>query len=81
MPNSYTPFQAPPAPAQLGITRATFYQRKNGGGYRTARKAFTCGQFGCFQQITPGVRYFDTLEVTTWPKTKRICACCAETVV
>src|SRR6478609_4727921 len=65
----------------LGTTRATFYARRHGGGYRTARKAFTCGQFGCFQKIDPGVRYFDTLEVTTWSKTKRICACCAETQV
>ncbi len=62
-------------------TRAHFYARKNGGGYRTARKERKCEQFGCFKKIDPGVRYFDTMEVTTWPKTKAICACCAETHV
>lgn len=59
-------------------TRAGFYQRKNGGGYRTARKEFTCEQSLCLNKITPGMQYFDTMETTEWPKTKRICACCAE---
>lgn len=59
-------------------TRAFFYARKNGGGYRTARSEFSCEQFGCLRKIVPGVTYFDTRETTTWPKTKRICACCAE---
>lgn len=59
-------------------TRATFYARKNGGGLRTARKALICQQFGCLRRIEPGEFYFDTMEVTKWPATKRICACCAE---
>lgn len=59
-------------------TRAAFYQRKNGGGTRTARKAFTCMQFGCFKPLVPGEVYFDTMETTTWPATKRICVTCSE---
>jgi len=62
-------------------TRANFYARKNGGGYRIARKACKCQQFGCYDPISPGERYFDTQEVTEWPKTKKICAHCAETLV
>jgi hypothetical protein len=65
----------------MTTTRATFYARKNGGGYRKARKEFGCQQFGCFKRIVVGEKYFDTLEVTTWPKTKRICACCAEKTI
>lgn len=59
-------------------TRATFYQRKNGGGTRTARTSFTCAQFGCFKKILPGEVFFDTQEVTTWPAKKRICLACSE---
>lgn len=59
-------------------SRAYFYARKNGGGRRTARKPFTCGQLGCFRKIEAGMQYFDTLEPTQWPATKRICAHCAE---
>lgn len=66
---------------RLGITRATFYQRKNGGGYRVARKPFTCMQFGCLKTVHPGEKYFDTRELVFWPKMKRICECCAETQV
>jgi hypothetical protein len=62
-------------------TRASFWTRKNGGGMRTARKAFMCQQFGCLRRIETGETYFDTLEVTTWPKTKRICTCCSEELV
>lgn len=65
----------------LGITRATFYQRKNGGGYRTARKEFGCMQFGCFKRVVPGMRYFDTQEPVHWPAMKRICEGCAEAAV
>lgn len=59
-------------------TRAQFYARKNGGGYRTARKEIKCEQSLCLNRIQPGARYFDTQEVTSWPNKKRICACCAE---
>jgi hypothetical protein len=59
-------------------TRASFYARKYGGSYRTARSEFKCEVTLCLNRITPGVRYFDTQQVTTWPKTLRICACCAE---
>lgn len=65
----------PPVPTQ---TRAQFYARKNGGGYRTARLPFVCQQFSCLATIEPGVEYFDTGEITNWPATKRICARCAE---
>ncbi len=64
-----------PAPTQ---TRAQFWARKNGGGYRTARKAFVCQQFTCLAKVDAGVEYFDTNETTIWPATKRICAACAE---
>lgn len=74
--------QFSPAPgALLGITRATFYERKNGGHYATARSEFRCMQMLCLNRITPGVRYFNTREITSWPKTKKICACCAEETV
>ncbi len=63
------------------MTRTEFYARKNGGGYRTARKECKCQQFGCFNKILPGERYLDTQETTTWPATKRICATCAEVTV
>lgn len=59
-------------------TRAKFYARKYGGGYRTARSEFRCEVTLCLNRITPGVQYFDTQQVTVFPKTKRICACCAE---
>lgn len=62
-------------------TRAVFYQRRYGGGLRTARRPFTCQQFGCFQKIEPGVTYFDTGETTTYPATKRICVACSEAVI
>lgn len=65
----------------LGITRGVFYQRKNGGGLRTARRAFTCEQFACLKIIQPGEQYFDTREVTTWPSFKRICCTCSEVMV
>lgn len=65
----------------LGTTRAAFYQRKNGGGYRTARKGFTCMQSLCLKKIEPGEQYFDTQEPVVWPRVKRICAACAETTV
>ncbi len=60
------------------MTRGQFYARLHGGGLRTARKAFVCSQFGCFKKVEPGEQYFDCQEVTVWPATKRICACCAE---
>ena len=63
------------APTQ---TRATFYSRRYGGGLRTARKPFTCQQFGCLKKIEPGESYFDTMEPATWPTTKRICCACSE---
>lgn len=63
---------------EMTQTRATFYQRKYGGGIRTARRTFTCAQFGCFKEIQPGEDYFDTGQVTTWPVMKRICASCSE---
>lgn len=63
------------------MTRATFYARKNGGGLRTARKPFTCAQFGCLKKIEPGEQYFDTQETTAWPATKRICTCCSEVTI
>lgn len=69
---------APTTPAPTTQTRATFWGRKNGGGYRTARTPKKCEQFGCFARIMPGEQYFDTQEVTTWPQTKCICARCAE---
>jgi hypothetical protein len=69
------------APPKLGITRATFYARRFGGGYRTARAQRSCEQFGCYKPIVPGELYFDTREPTRWPKTKCICAGCAETEV
>lgn len=59
-------------------TRAEFYARKNGGGLRTARKPFTCMQSLCLKKIEPGEVYFDTREVTAWPKFKRICVHCSE---
>jgi hypothetical protein len=62
-------------------TRADFYARKNGGGLRTARKEFTCQQFGCFKKVVPGEAYFDTQEVTAFPKTKRICCACSEKAI
>lgn len=62
-------------------TRATFYARRYGGGYRIARKALTCEQSLCLRKVQPGDKYFDTREVTTFPKTKRICAGCAEVLV
>ncbi len=71
---------APPASAPTQ-TRAQFYARKNGGGMRTARKQFLCQTFGCMRVVQPGEDYLDTMEVTTWPATKRICACCAEGLV
>jgi hypothetical protein len=58
-------------------TRAYFYERRCGGGWRTARKDFTCAQFGCLKRIIAGETYFDTQEPVTWPITKRICAHCA----
>lgn len=63
------------------MTRAEFYARKNGGGFRTARKAFTCMQADkssfCLRPVVPGDQYFDTRETTTWPQTKKICVDCA----
>lgn len=59
-------------------TRATFYARRYGGGLRTARRPFTCQQFGCFNKVEPGVTYFDTCETTVYPATKRICVTCSE---
>lgn len=59
-------------------TRADFYARKNGGGLRTARKERKCEQFGCYRPIPPGTVYFDTQEVTTWPKKKAICEQCSQ---
>lgn len=63
------------------VTRAVFYQRLHGGGLRTARKAFTCMQFGCLATVQPGEQFFDTNEVTTWPAKKRICVPCSEVLV
>lgn len=60
------------------VTRAVFYQRLHGGGLRTARRAFVCGQFGCLKKVQPGEQYFDTMETTTWPATKKICTACSE---
>lgn len=71
------PVPIPPAGSNTE-TRATFYARRYGGGYRTSRSSFKCEQSLCLNRITPGMRYFDTQEVTTWPATKRICECCAE---
>jgi hypothetical protein len=68
-------------PEATSQTRATFYARKNGGGYRTARKTLICQQFGCLRPIEPGEQYLDTMEVTKWPSTKRICTCCSEELV
>jgi hypothetical protein len=62
-------------------TRAAFYERRFGGGYRTARTRKTCMQFGCFKPILPGEKFFDTQEPTTFPATKCICEGCAETSV
>lgn len=62
-------------------TRATFYQRRNGGGVRTARKPFTCAQALCLKKVQPGEVYFDTMETTIWPATKRICVTCSEVKV
>lgn len=62
-------------------TRATFYARRYGGGLRTARKQRKCEQWGCFKRIEPGECYFDTMETTTWPKTKCICTTCSEVKV
>lgn len=59
-------------------TRTDFYARRYGGGYRTCRKQFTCQQSLCLRKVEPGEQYLDTMEPTTWPKTKRICAHCAE---
>lgn len=78
------PAQVPkpaPIPAPTTQTRADFYARKNGGGYRTARLEHNCQQFGCFGLIREGERYFDTKETTTWPATKKLCPACAETAV
>lgn len=71
---------APPvsAPTQ---TRAMFYSRRYGGGLRTARKQFTCQQLGCFKKVEPGEDYFDTMEPTTWPATKKICCSCSEETI
>lgn len=65
-------------PVSVPKTRASFYAQKNGGGYRTARATRKCEQFGCYKRIEPGEAYFDTREVTTFPKTKCICEGCAE---
>lgn len=59
-------------------TRGHFYARRYGGGWRKARKPFTCQQSLCLGKIAAGDEYFDTLAPTTWPATKRICACCAK---
>jgi hypothetical protein len=59
-------------------TRAFFYERRFGGGYRTARAPKTCEQSLCLRKIQPGEKFFDTNEVTTWPRKKVICAICAE---
>jgi hypothetical protein len=59
-------------------TRAQFYERKYGGGYRTARKVVVCEQSLCLHKTQPGEQYFDTQQVTTWPNKKRICKTCAE---
>ena len=65
-------------PVSAPKTRASFYARKNGAGYRTARVTCKCEQFGCYKPIQPGEVYFDTRETTQWPLTKRICEQCAE---
>lgn len=65
-------------PASAPKTRAMFYARKNGGGYRTARVTCKCEQFGCYAPIQPGEVYFDTRETTQWPMAKKLCEQCAE---
>lgn len=58
-------------------TRGHWYATHHGGGWRVARKSFTCQQALCMRRIEPGVKFFDTCQFTHWPKTKRICAECA----
>lgn len=60
------------------MTRGDFYQRRYGGGLRTARKPTKCEQYGCYKRIMPGEQYFDTQETTTWPATKKLCVACSE---
>jgi hypothetical protein len=83
--HTYEPAQvqntAPSAAVKLGMTRASWWARKNGGGYRTARTEKKCQQFGCYRPIAPGEQYFDTNEPTIWPNKKHICAMCAEELV
>jgi hypothetical protein len=62
-------------------TRGAFWARKNGGGWRTARKSFTCQQSLCLRRIAIGQQYFDTLEALVWPRTKRICLHCASEMI
>jgi len=59
------------------MTRGEWYARHHGGGWRTARKEFTCGKSLCLRRIETKSKYFDTNQTTPWPKTLRICAECA----
>lgn len=54
-----------------------FYARRYGGGLRKARKPFVCQGSLCLHRVQAGEHYFDTMEPTQWPKTKRICEPCS----
>lgn len=58
-------------------TRADWYSQHTGGGWRKARKPRRCDQALCLSTILSGARYFDTNQVTQWPKTKILCERCA----
>lgn len=60
------------------MTRADWYAQHHAGCWRTARKPRKCDQSLCLNTIAAGSQYFDTNQVTRWPKTKILCAECAK---
>ena len=59
------------------MTRADWYATNYGGCWRTARKLHKCGGALCLNKIQPGEQYFDTMQYVEFPKTKKLCATCA----
>jgi len=68
------------------MTRADWYARQCGGGWRTARVAHRCDrvdQYGlrCAGRIEPGTKYFDTNQHNPRSRSQwgtiRLCGACA----
>lgn len=59
------------------MTRADWFKQVHGGSWRTARKKHKCGGALCLTKIQPGEQYFDTQQYVEFPRTKKLCAKCA----